>query len=175
MAITCKDEARALDADERDLVEKSHHPMVQELADRELADLVKLVRARRDKAQTEASRRRREMRGKGAPKGATPSAADAGSRMKLDVLAMGVRRLNAEAERRRQMAAKVTLAENVRNALALKKSGEAEAPAETFNARTARHGMRKNASDRRQSLVRPMELGRQRKAGAVAQANRDGR
>ncbi|RST82127.1 hypothetical protein EJC49_23595 [Aquibium carbonis] len=175
MAITRKDEARALDADERELVEKSHHPMVQELSDRELADLVKLVRARRDKAQTEASRRRREMRGKGAAKGATPSRADDGSRVKLDVLAMAVRRLNAENERRRQLAAKVSLAENARNALALKKAGEAEAPAETFNARTAHHGMRKNASDRRQNLVRPMELGRQRKAGAVAQAKRDSR
>lgn len=175
MAITRKDEARALDADERELVEKSHHPMVQELSDRELADLVKLVRARRDKAQTEASRRRREMRGKGAPKGATPSKADAGSRVKLDVLAMAVRRLNGEAERRRQLAAKVTLVESARNALALKKSAEADAPDNAFNARTAHQGMRKNVSERRQNLVRPMELGRQRKAGAVAQAKRDGR
>ena len=175
MAITRKDEARALDADERELVEKSHHPMVQELSDKELSDLVKLVRSRRDKAQTEASRRRREMRGKGAPKGATPSKADTGSRVKLDVLAMAVRRLNAEAERRRQLAAKVSLVENARNALALKKAGDADAPDVAFNARTAHHGMRKNSSDRRQNLVRPMELGRQRKAGAVAQAKRDGR
>ena len=175
MAISRKDEARALDADERELVEKSHHPMVQELADRELADLLKLVRARRDKARTEASRRRREMRGKSAPKGTTPSTADEGTHVKLDVLAMAVRRLNAESERRRQMAAKVTLAENARNALALKKAGEAESPAETFNARTAHQGMRKTASERRQNLVRPMELGRQRKAGAVAQAKRDSR
>lgn len=175
MAITRKDEARALDADERDLVEKSHHPMVQDLSDKDLADLVKLVRSRRDKAKTEASRRRREMRGKGAPKGAAPSRADTGSHLKLDVLAMAVRRLNGESERRRQLAAKVSLAENARNALALKKAGETEAPADTFNARTAHHGMRKNASDRRQNLMRPMELGRQRKAGAVAQARRDSR
>ncbi|MFN3548940.1 MAG: hypothetical protein ACK4U0_15750 [Mesorhizobium sp.] len=175
MAITRKDEARALDSDERELVEKSHHPEVQELSDRDLADLVRLVRSRRDKAQTEASRRRREMRGKGAPKGTEPSKADAGSRMKLDVLAMAVRRLNAEIERRRQMAAKVSLAQSARNALALKKAAEAETPVESFNARTAHHGMRKNPSDRRQNLVRPMELGRQRKAGAVAQAKRDAR
>lgn len=175
MAITRKDEARALDADERELVEKSHHPEVQELSDRDLADLVKLVRSRRDKARAEASRRRREMRGKGAPKGATPSKADAGSRMKLDVLAMAVRRLNAEAERRRQMASRVSLAESARNALALRKAAEADAPAESFNARTAHHGMRQNASARRQDLIRPMELGRQRKAGAVAQAKRDAR
>ena len=175
MAITRKDEARALAADERELVEKSHHPMVQDLSDKDLSELVKLVRARRDKAQTEASRRRREMRGKGAPKGAAPSRADDGSRMKLDVLAMAVRRLNAESERRRQLATKVSLAENARNALALKKAGKDDAPGAGFNARTAHHGMRKNAGDRRQGLARPMELGRQRKAGAVAQAKRDGR
>jgi hypothetical protein len=29
MAITQKEEARALDADERDLVQKSHHPVLQ--------------------------------------------------------------------------------------------------------------------------------------------------
>lgn len=175
MAITRKEESRALDADERELVEKSHHPMVQELSDKELADLVKLVRSRRDKAQTEASRRRREMRGKGAPKGATPSKADTGSRVKLDVLAMAMRRLNAETERRRRLAAKVSLVESARKALALKNTGKADAPDAAFNARTAHHGMREKAGNRRQKLVRPMELGRQRKAGAVAQARRDGR
>lgn len=175
MAITRKEEERALDTDERALVEKSHHPKVQELSDKELGELVKLVRSRRDKAQTEASRRRREMRGKGAPKGAAPSKGDLGSRVKLDVLAMAVRRLNAEAERRRRLASKVSLVESARNALALKTSASAEAPDAAFNARTAHQGMRKNASKRRQDLVRPMELGRQRKAGAVAQAKRDSR
>lgn len=60
MAISRKEEARALSADEHALVEKSHHPAVQHLADAELASLVKLLRERRDKAQTEAHRRRRE-------------------------------------------------------------------------------------------------------------------
>jgi hypothetical protein len=123
MAITRKDEARALDAAERDLVEKSHHPMVQDLSDKDLVDLVRLVRSRRDKAQSEASRRRREMRGKGGPKGIMPSTSDAGSRVKLDVLAMAVRRLNGESERRRQLAARVAKAENARTAPALKKAG----------------------------------------------------
>jgi hypothetical protein len=173
MAITRKEEERALDADERPLVEKSHHPAVQELSDKELADLVKLVRSRRDKAQTEASRRRREMRGKGAPKGAEPSKSDLGSRVKLDVLSMAMRRLNGEAQRRRRLAAKVSLVESARAALALKKSASGEDAG--FNARTAHHGMRKNASKRSQDLVRPMETGRQRKAAAVAQAKRDSR
>ena len=78
MAHSRKDEARALSADERTHVDQSRHPQVQELSDTALADLIKLVRERRDKAQSEAARRRREMRGKAAAKGARPSADDTG-------------------------------------------------------------------------------------------------
>ena len=171
MAITRKDEIRALDKDERELVDQSHHPEVQALSDAELADLVKLVRARRDKAKSEAHRRRREMRGKASAKGAEPSKADAGSRLKLDVLAMAMRRLNAETERRRRMAAKVQQVENSHRAMALKREAQERGPA--FSSRTALKGMREIASTRRQNLVRPMELGRQRQAAKSAQAKRD--
>ena len=107
MAITRKIEDRALDAEERDLVAKSHHPALQDLSDEDLSQLVKLVRERRDKAKTQANQRRREMRGKAAPKGATPSRSDDGSKTKLAVLAMAVRRLNSELERRRRMRARI--------------------------------------------------------------------
>lgn len=173
MAISRKEEARALDAGERELVEKSHQPAAQALSDAELADLLKLMRERRDKAQSQAHRRRREMRGKGNPKGTTASKADAGSQVKLSVLAMAVRRLNAEAERRRQFAAGMALVENAHKALALK----AKAPqrGQEFNTRHARRGMRATANEKAASLIRPMERGRQRKAGQVAQAKRDAR
>ena len=49
MAHSRKDEARALDASELELVDKSHHPSVQDLTDAELADLIRLVRDRRDR------------------------------------------------------------------------------------------------------------------------------
>ena len=52
MAITRKQEVRALSVDERELVEKSHHPVLQELSDEGLSDLVKLMRERREKATT---------------------------------------------------------------------------------------------------------------------------
>jgi hypothetical protein len=100
MAISRKEEARALDADERELVEKSHHPVLRSVSDKELTDLLKLVRGRREKAKTQSQQRRREMRGKAEPKGASPSASDTGSRQKLAVLAMAVRRLNSEVARR---------------------------------------------------------------------------
>src|SRR4051794_17483158 len=111
MAITQKEEARALNADERELVEKSHHPALQQLPDGELSNLVKLMRERREKAKSQAHQRRREMRGKAAPKGATPSTVDEGSNLKVAVLAMAMRRLNNEAERRRRMAASISLVE----------------------------------------------------------------
>jgi hypothetical protein len=173
MAMSRKEEARALSADEQGLVEKSHHPAVQELADADLAGLLKLLRERRNKAQTEAHRRRREIRGKGAPKGTAASKADGGSQLKLEVLAMAMRRLNGEAERRRQLAARVSLVENARNALAKKQSAAAGSP--DFNARTAHKGMRSVANQRPADLVRPAERGRQRQAAKVAQAKRDAR
>ncbi|RNJ47565.1 hypothetical protein B5V01_05615 [Mesorhizobium erdmanii] len=173
MANSRKEEARALSADEKELVEKSHHPVVQELSDADLSGLVKLLRDRRDKAQAEAHRRRREIRGKGAPKGAAPSKADGGSQVKLAVLAMAMRRLNGEAERRRQLAARISLVGNARKALAMKQNAPADGPA--HNSRTAYRGMRAVTNERAPKLVRPAELGRQRKAGKVAQAKRDAR
>jgi hypothetical protein len=177
MAMTRKQEERALDQDERDLVAQSHHPRLQELDDGALTDLVKRMRERRDRAQTEASRRRREMRGKGEAKGARASTANHGSKDKLEVLATAMRRLNAEHERRRKMKSRLDLAQSARRALALKTAADEKetAPAEAFNTRTARKGMRRNERSRREDLIRPMELGRQRKAGAVAQAKRDAR
>jgi len=172
MAITRTQEDRVLDSDERELVAKSHHPEVQDLADADLADLLSRVRERRDRAKDEARRQRREIRGKAAPKGARPAREDKGSQSKLAVLAMAVRRLNSEFERRRTMRAKVEHVERARAALAMK---QAESKAAPDNARRAHQGMRDVASRRREALMRPMERGRQRKAGAVAQAKRDSR
>ena len=175
MAMTQKEEARALDADERDLVQKSHHPALQELSDQDLADLVKLVRERRDKAKTQANQRRREIRGKAAPRGATPSTSDEGSKTKLAVLAMAVRRLNSELERRRRMRAAVGQVGSAKKALAMKQASVAENAGPPFNSRQSHAGMRNIRSQKRQQLIDPMERGRQRKAAAVAQAKRDSR
>lgn len=173
MAVSRKEEARALSADERDLVEKSHHPAIQGLSDHELGDLIKLIRERREKAKTQAHQRRREIRGKADPRGTAPSKADAGSKLKLEVLAMAMRRLNSESQRRRTMAASATLVANAHKALSMKH--DAAQPGPAHNSRTAREGMRNAASQRRQDLMRPMERGRLRKAAAIAQARKDAR
>jgi hypothetical protein len=174
MAITKKQEARALSLDEQELVRKSHHPDVQHVSDEELRSLIKLVRERRDRARTEASRRRREMRGKSIPKGASASRAEEGSKLKLGVLAMAMRRLNAELERRRKMGARLSLVENANRALELKNES-ADTRVDPVNTRQAHEGMRSKPSSRRQNLIRPMELGRLRQAAKIAQAKRDNR
>ena len=173
MATAQRDEARALNLDERELVERSHHPALQALPDAALAELVKLMRERREKAKTQADHRRREMRGKAAPRGAVPSSTDEGSKLKVAVLAMAMRRLNAESERRRRMAASASLVDNAKRALAMKQDAGAKGSA--FNGRHAKEGMRRVSSQQIQDLARPMEKGRQRKAASVAQAKRDGR
>ena len=173
MAVSRKQEERALSRDEWQLVQKSHHPAVQDLPDAELLGLIKSVRERRDRAQAEAHRKRREMRGKAAPKGAQPATKDRGTKAKLEVLAMSMRRLNGEHERRRRLAAKLDLVEKAQNALALKQKKAGNGA--DFNARHAHQGMRAVESGKRKDLIRPMERGRQRKAAAVAQAKRDAR
>jgi hypothetical protein len=156
MAITKKQELRALSSDEQELVSKSHHPDVQHVSDEELRNLIKLVRERRNRARTEASRRRRELRGKAAPKGPAASRAEEGSKLKLAVLAMAMRRLNSELERRKKMGARLTLVENAHRALELKNES-ADFRVVPLNSRHAHEGMRSKPTSRRQNLIRPME------------------
>lgn len=173
MAISRKEEQRALDKAEQELVANTRHPALQDLSDKDLSHHIKLLRERRDRAQAEVQRRRREMRGKSAPKGAEAATSAAGNSTKLEVLAAAVRRLNAERSRRERMAAQLSQSELSRRALELKQaSSDDDGP---MNTRHAHKGMRNAASVRPENLIRPMELGRQRKAAAVAQAKRDSR
>lgn len=172
MASNRKLEARALAADERRMVGKSRAPALQELSATELSALVKLVRERRDRARTMAERRRREMRGKAAPRGAAPAKADEGSKLKLAVLAAALRRLTAEVQRRRRARARKELVGSAKKALAMRRAAE---PAKPANTRRAARGMTPKENPRAPELIRPMERGRLRKANAVAQARRDAR
>lgn len=134
---------------------------------------MKLLRERRERAKTQAHQRRREIRGKTTPKGNAASKADDGSKTKLSVIAMAMRRTNAEVERRQQMAAKQELVENAQHALQLKK--QADVNKIPFNTRHAHEGMRNIPNKQAKSLINPMERGRQKKASGVTQAKRDQR
>ncbi len=173
MELTRKEEARALDAEERDLVARTHHPEVAALDDVELSALVALVRARRDRAQDLAKRRRREMRGKAAPQGGQAARADGGSRAKAVALAAAMKRLNAEAARRRSMAARVRMVESQQRALAMRQA--APRAGGWSNTRHAHAGMRAIVATRTRPIGSAMEAGRVSQFVRNAQAKRDGR
>ena len=142
MSRSRREEERALSGDERDFVAQSHQPAVKALSDEALSDLLKRLRERRDRAGDIAKRQRREMRGKAAPGGASPSSGDNGTRLKAAALAAAVKRTNNELRRRRSASARGDLVANAHRALALKRAGEGAR--HHPSSRTAGEGMRSN-------------------------------
>lgn len=176
MAITPRQEARALSTDERELVGKSRPPIVRALTDSQLATLVKRIRVRRDKAKTVAERQRREMRGKTRPRGAKASRDDEGSQLKVTVLSTALRRLETETSRRQRVSAKRSLVASAKKALALKQKAGGAAPKKpTAGKRTARAGLRGKQRVVVENHVPPSARGRVRKQTARVQAKRDSR
>ena len=171
MALTRKEEERALNADEREVVAQTRHPAVQNPPDDALDALLKRLRDLRDKASSHANQQRREMRGKAAPRGAEPSTGNAGSSLKATVLATALKRLNSEIQRRAEITRNHSLIENAQRALHLKM--EAQRKNIPFNTRHAGQGMHDIPDKEVVSLIRPAERGRLRKASHVAQAKRD--
>jgi hypothetical protein len=176
MAISPRQEARALSADERELVGKSRPPAVRTLTDFQLATVVKRMRVRRDKARTVAEQQRREMRGKAKGRGAKPSKDDEGSQLKLSVLSMALRRLETETTRRQRVKAKTSLVESARKALSLKKKASRAAPKKPASGkRVSGGGLRGKERVVVENHVPPSTRGRVRKQTAKVQARRDAR
>jgi hypothetical protein len=165
MARSIKQERRLLGADELTLVEKTHHPALGLLRDQDLAELRKLLRERRDRAQDLASRQRREVRGKAAPKGTRAATDDSGTREKRDVLAAALQRLNKEVARRQAKAARQDLIDGAKRALELRRAADANATRPP-SGRTADEGINPK-SPPAYSLRHPA------KAGAISQRNKN--
>ncbi|AWN49295.1 hypothetical protein DK419_25540 [Methylobacterium terrae] len=140
MTISSRQEARLLTADEAELVGRSHHPRIQDVADRDLDELVHRLRERRDRARSIAHRQRREIRGRAAPSGARPAADDTGSRQKAALLASAVKRANKERERRRAAEARGSLVSHARRALKMRRNS-GDPAAGRPESRTAHEGM----------------------------------
>src|SRR3984893_14386657 len=109
MALSVKQERRLLGADELTFVDKTHHPALGLLPDRDLAELRKLVGERRDRAQDIAARQRRELRATAAPRGARPATDDSDPREKRDIVGSARQRQNKEVARRQAKAARLAL------------------------------------------------------------------
>jgi hypothetical protein len=173
MARSLKHERRLLGADELSLVEKTHHPALGLLPDQDLAELRKLVRERRDRAQTISARQRRELRGKAAPKGARAATDDSGTREKRDLLAAALQRLNKEVSRREAKGARQTLIGNATRALELRRASEANVTRPSPG-RTANEGINPKAAPA-YTLRSPAKLGAVSQLTKNMQAKRDSR
>ncbi len=172
MSLTRKHEDRFLSAEERELVIRTHRPEIAALSDDELAKLRNLVRERRDRAGDISRRQRREMRGKAGARGASPATADAGSKLKVSLLAQAMRRLNSETARRQRQAARSRLIADMHRAPALRRS--AAKPSRPAS-RTASKGMQSNPSPVAEQIADPREVGRVSKDVKRGQARRDRR
>jgi hypothetical protein len=168
-----KEERRWLSADELALVEKTRHPALGLLADRDLTELRKLVRDRRDRARDIAARQRRELRGKAPPKGAQPATSDAGTREKRDVLAAALKRINTEEARRQAKAAKAELVDSAKRALELRRAAETNTIRPEAG-QTAHEGFHPKAFPA-YSLRNPAKLGAISQHNKNVQAKRDSR
>ena len=173
MAIRMRDEVRALSDDELELVVKTHIPIVLDLSDAELGELLKQVREKRKRARDIANRQRREMRGKAERPGAAPSRDNTGSKHKAAVLAGALKRLNNEKERRERRSGQSEQVRVARKALQLKRASGKGHSGPSY--RTASNGMRSIENEKSEQLVHPMEIGRVSQFVRDAQAKRDSR
>ncbi|HET6469604.1 MAG TPA: hypothetical protein VFG43_14615 [Geminicoccaceae bacterium] len=174
MSVPIATEQRMLTADEFETVERTHYPALCELSPGELADTVRRLRDLRDKARDVAHQQRREMRGKAGPRGARPASDNSGTRIKQQIFAQALKRLNKERGRIGAGAEEEapSQSELAQKALELKRA--ARARHHPSAGRTARRGMRALPNQGPTVEMDPREIGRVSQFVKAGQARRDG-
>src|ERR1700752_769838 len=103
MSIPCKFERSILSHDEYETVLRSHHPGIYDVGLDDLKALRRRLRDMRDRERTLAREKRREVRGKGKPRGGSfPGTAEHPLQRK-QVLAAALKRVNKEIGRMQQL------------------------------------------------------------------------
>jgi hypothetical protein len=173
MSIPCKFERSILSHDEHEMVLGSHHPSIYDMPLGDLKELRQRLRGMRDKERTLMREKRRELRGKGAPRGGSfPGTAEHPLQRK-QVFAAALKRVNKEIDRMRKLEAHTAHVEAARRALALRRA--AQFPPRPPAGNTADEGMRALPSQRRGTRVPPARIGSVSQATKNAQAARDAR
>ena len=173
MSIPCKFEHSLLKHDEREVILRSHHPEIYDAGRDDLKTLRQRLRAMRDKERTLARAKRREARGKGAPRGGSfPGTAEHPLQRK-QVFAAALKRVNREIDRMQKLEARTAHIEAARRALAMRRA--AQFPPRPPAGDTPGEGMRARPSRRRHTRVPAAKIGRVSQATKNAQAIRDSR
>jgi hypothetical protein len=173
MSIPCKFERSILSYDEHEIILRSHHPNIYDVALDELKALRQRLREMRDKEGTLAHGKRREARGKGPSRGESfPGTAEHPLQRK-QVFAAALKRVNREIDRMQKLEARTAHVEAARRALAMRRA--AQFPPRPPAADTPAEGMRALPSQRRRTRVPPARIGSISQATKNAQAARDAR
>ncbi|QBX34526.1 hypothetical protein E4191_07215 [Paracoccus liaowanqingii] len=94
------EEQRALSQEELGFANQSRQPALGQLSDKDLSDLIGLLRVRRNRARDIAARQGREARGKVSPSGKTSAGGNEGTRSKAEYLTAALDRATEERDRR---------------------------------------------------------------------------
>src|SRR5215470_5338199 len=122
MSVPCKFERSLLSHEEYEAIRLTHHPAIYDVDATELADLRSRLRNMRDKERTLSRQKRREVRGKGAARGANfPGTAELPTQRKR-IFAAALKRLNTELRRVHNLTARTAHVEAARKALALRRA-----------------------------------------------------
>src|SRR5262245_30883728 len=157
MSIPCKFERSILSYDEHEIVLRSHHPGIYDVGLDDLKALRQRLRDMRDKERTLAREKRRQARGKGAPRGGSfPGTAEHPLRRK-QVFAAALKRVNREIGRVHKLEARTAHVEAARRALAMRRA--AQFPPRPPSGDTAIEGMRPLPSQRRRTRVPRAKIG----------------
>src|SRR5262245_59099250 len=173
MSIPCKFERSILSHDEHEIILRSHHPSIYDMPLGDLKELRQRLRGMRDKERTLMRAKRRELRGKGAPRGVSfPGTAEHPLQRK-QVFAAALKRVNKEISRMRKLEARAAHVEAARRALAMRRA--AQFPTRPPTGDTPSEGMRALPNRRRRTRVPPARIGSVSQATKNAQAARDAR
>ncbi len=172
MSANCKLERSLLGYDEFDMISATHHPAIYDLSATDLQDMRVRLRKLRDRERTLAREKRREARGKGAPRGGNfPGTAEQPLRRK-QIFGAALKRVNKELTRQRAVEATAANVEAARRALALRAAKFVHHPT---GGNTPEGGAAALPNLTRRKGIHPRKIGSIVKANKVAQAVRDAR
>lgn len=134
---------RLLSKEQQTLIAKTRHPLVKNLTDDDLAEVVAQLCEHRDRARATGRFKRGELRSQsmnaGVVRAKSPTSESDGHRAKRTMLVAAVKRANRESERRRNKSARNELVSNAKRALTMKKAARTEI--QRPSSRTAHDGM----------------------------------
>lgn len=173
MTIPCKFERSVLSHDEHEIILQSHHPGIYDVGLDDLKALRQRLRDLRNRERTLAREKRREVRGKGEPRGGSfPGTAEYPLHRK-QVFAGALKRVNKEIDRMQKLEARSAHVDAARRALAMRRA--AQFPLRPPSGNTAIEGMRSLPSQRGKVILPRARIGSISQATKNAQAARDAR